>query len=158
MQTTRTSLVTALLTLSVCVIDRRRRRPDGSPDRVSWEKDNGPWAANSPTSRRTWRLSAPSVESFDDEFTTFYAQPFTLEDFETNMFFGTLGYGICDNWDIFVRAGAADAQDDVILHPATQESVRIGSASTATTDSPGARALAQRSAAPAPGASADWSR
>ena len=56
-----------------------------------------------------------------DEFSTFYAQPITLEDFETNMFFGTLGYGICDNWDIFVRVGAADAQDDVVLHPATDE-------------------------------------
>jgi hypothetical protein len=28
------------------------------------------------------------------------------------MFFGTLAYGVCDNWDIFVRAGASDAKDD----------------------------------------------
>lgn len=35
-----------------------------------------------------------------------------IEDVEMNMFFATLAYGVCDNWDIFVRLGAADAQDD----------------------------------------------
>ena len=97
-----------------------------------------------------------SVETFDGEFSTFYAQPFTFEDIETNMFFGTLGYGICDNWDIFVRVGAADAQDDLILHPATRRiRARTSSVSTATSGSPGAQGLGRPSAAPAPGASAD---
>jgi len=30
-----------------------------------------------------------------------------------NMFFATLAYGVCDNWDLFVRVGAADMQDDI---------------------------------------------
>jgi len=36
-----------------------------------------------------------------------------IQDFEMNMIFGTLAYGVCDNWDLFVRVGAADAQADV---------------------------------------------
>jgi hypothetical protein len=36
-----------------------------------------------------------------------------IEDLEMNMFFGTLSYGLCDTWDVFVRIGAADAQDGV---------------------------------------------
>jgi len=37
-----------------------------------------------------------------------------IEDVRLNMFFGSLAYGLCDNWDVFVRVGAADAKDEVI--------------------------------------------
>jgi hypothetical protein len=33
-----------------------------------------------------------------------------LEDFKTNMFFGNIAYGVVDNWDVFVRLGAADLE------------------------------------------------
>jgi len=36
-----------------------------------------------------------------------------IKNLKTNMFFGSLGYGIHDNWDIFVRVGIADAQDEI---------------------------------------------
>lgn len=120
MQTTKTSLVTALLALGVCVSAASGGAPMGPPFAFLEE---GQWSIGGEFAHEQLDMEAfgTAVETFADEFTFFYAQPFTLEDFETNMFFGTLGYGICDNWNIFVRVGAADAQDDVILHPATSD-------------------------------------
>lgn len=36
-----------------------------------------------------------------------------IEDLTSNMFFGNLGYGLSDNWDVFLRLGASEAQDDM---------------------------------------------
>jgi hypothetical protein len=36
-----------------------------------------------------------------------------VSDLELNAFFGSLEYGLCDRWEVFVRLGIADAQDDV---------------------------------------------
>jgi len=47
-----------------------------------------------------------------------WAQDFEIEDLTSNMFFAAASYGICDNWNLFVRLGAADATDDVVLVPA----------------------------------------
>ncbi|MFB0525440.1 MAG: hypothetical protein ACETVZ_07845 [Phycisphaerae bacterium] len=38
---------------------------------------------------------------------------YKIEDLTSNIFLGSLGYGICDTWDVFVHVGAADAKDDV---------------------------------------------
>jgi len=38
------------------------------------------------------------------------ATSFTLKDFEADRLYANLGYGIADNWDVFVRLGGADAQ------------------------------------------------
>jgi hypothetical protein len=38
---------------------------------------------------------------------------FKIEDLRSNMFFGSLAYGLCENWDVFARVGAADAKDEV---------------------------------------------
>ncbi len=38
---------------------------------------------------------------------------YKIEDLTTNMFLGSLGYGICDNWDAFVRVGVANAKDEI---------------------------------------------
>jgi hypothetical protein len=35
---------------------------------------------------------------------------FTLKDFETTKLYGTIGYGIAENWEAFVRIGAAKAE------------------------------------------------
>ena len=40
-------------------------------------------------------------------------QSFRIEDMRLNMFFGSLAYGLCENWDVFARVGAADAKDEV---------------------------------------------
>lgn len=36
-----------------------------------------------------------------------------IEDMRSNLFFGSLAYGLCDNWDVFVRLGMADAKDEM---------------------------------------------
>jgi hypothetical protein len=38
------------------------------------------------------------------------AVSFTLKDFETARLYASFGYGIADNWDVFVRLGGTDAQ------------------------------------------------
>jgi hypothetical protein len=43
------------------------------------------------------------------------AELLEIRDMTSNMIFGTLAYGVCDNWDLFVRAGVSDAQDDVVV-------------------------------------------
>jgi hypothetical protein len=53
----------------------------------------------------TFRAMYPDVP-FD------FVETVQIDDLAMNMFFGTLAYGVCDNWDIFVRAGAADAKDE----------------------------------------------
>ena len=38
---------------------------------------------------------------------------FKIEGLTSNMFFGSLAYGLCENWDVFARVGAADAKDEI---------------------------------------------
>jgi len=38
---------------------------------------------------------------------------YKIEDRGSNMFFGSLAYGLSENWDVFVRLGAADASDEI---------------------------------------------
>jgi len=38
-----------------------------------------------------------------------------IEDLEANMVFASLAYGVCDNWDLFLRLGASDARDDLLI-------------------------------------------
>jgi hypothetical protein len=40
-----------------------------------------------------------------------FVEDVKITDLAMNMFFATVGYGVCDNWDIFVRLGASDAKD-----------------------------------------------
>jgi hypothetical protein len=42
-----------------------------------------------------------------------YAQ-YAIEDLESSMFLAKVGYGLSDNWDIFLRLGAADAEAKIV--------------------------------------------
>ncbi len=42
-----------------------------------------------------------------------YCDSGTIQDASFNMWFGSLEYGVCDNWDVFVRLGVTDLEDDV---------------------------------------------
>ncbi len=42
-----------------------------------------------------------------------FVETVKINDLAMNMIFADLAYGVCDNWDIFVRVGAADARDEV---------------------------------------------
>ncbi len=37
-----------------------------------------------------------------------------IQELRINTVLGSLAYGVCDNWDLFLRLGVADAQDDVV--------------------------------------------
>jgi len=54
------------------------------------------------------------TERFPSGTTFSWTQPFRIDDLRSNMFFGTLAYGICEDWDIFARIGAADAGDRIV--------------------------------------------
>ena len=43
------------------------------------------------------------------------AEILSIENLKTDMVFGNVAYGICDNWDLFLRAGTADAQGDATI-------------------------------------------
>jgi hypothetical protein len=55
------------------------------------------------------------TENVTGFFVDSHAQLANVENLGSNMFFGTVAYGICDNWDVFARVGAANAQDDIVL-------------------------------------------
>jgi len=38
---------------------------------------------------------------------------YTIEGLTSHMFLGSLGYGICNTWDVFGQVGMADAKDDI---------------------------------------------
>jgi len=44
---------------------------------------------------------------------------YDIEGLESNMVFANLNYGVHDNWDVFVRLGAADAADDIKEDPSS---------------------------------------
>lgn len=118
MQRARLFRITALLALSVCAGTALGGAPMGPPIATLRE---GQWSIGAEYGREEIDLEAFGTvfEAIDDEFVFFYAQPFSLRDFRSNMFFGTIGYGLCENWNLFARLGTANARDDVILHPAT---------------------------------------
>jgi hypothetical protein len=42
-----------------------------------------------------------------------YDWRYKIENLRSNIFFGSLAYGLSENWDIFTRLGAADASDEI---------------------------------------------
>jgi hypothetical protein len=48
---------------------------------------------------------------WDNPFTS--SARFKIKDLKSDMFFGSLGYGVRENVDVFVRLGAADAKDEI---------------------------------------------
>ncbi len=63
------------------------------------------------------------TERFLNDTSFFWTQPVRIDDLTSNMFFGTLAFGICDNWDIFARLGAADAKDRIVALTADADAV-----------------------------------
>ena len=63
------------------------------------------------------------TERFLNDTSFFWTQPFRVDDLTSNMFFGTLAFGISDNWDIFARVGAADAKDKIVALSADTDAI-----------------------------------
>lgn len=100
------------LWLTVCVSSAMAGAPMG-PAMATVEK--GQWSLGFEYAYENITLAADArcVESVVGVGSDRYNQDFTIEDLQSNMFFGRLTYGLCDNWDVFVRLGAADAEDDI---------------------------------------------
>lgn len=49
----------------------------------------------------------------DDDTASYTAELVDLQGLSTRMVFGNLAYGICDNWDLFLRLGTADVEGRV---------------------------------------------
>jgi len=45
-------------------------------------------------------------------------QNFRMDNLKNNMAFGTIAYGLTDNWDLFARIGATDAKGTTVVLPA----------------------------------------
>lgn len=62
----------------------------------------------------TW-TTEPNDGYWDDweEYGSGYDESIRLLDLETNTWLASLEYGLCDNWDVYFRAGIADADADV---------------------------------------------
>jgi len=121
MKEIRASSIVVFLTLSICISTASGGAPMGPSIATLHE---GQWSLGGEFAHEKSDLEAFGItmESHEGDSTTAYSQSFEIEGLETDMLFATLAYGFCDNWNVFVRVGAADAQDDVILHPETRAS------------------------------------
>ena len=77
--------------------------------------EKGQWSVGVEYAYETITLGAEGrgIESIVGGPSESYRQEFTIDDLQTNMFFGRLTYGLGEQWDVFVRLGTADAQDDI---------------------------------------------
>ncbi len=86
----------------------------------------GRWAVGGEYAYEQMSLEASGTvtEQFLNDTTFFWTQPAQIDDLTSNMFFGTLAFGICDTWDIFARIGAADAKDKIVALQADADAVQ----------------------------------
>jgi hypothetical protein len=75
----------------------------------------GQWSISFEYAHENINLAADghSVESIVGGGSERYSQSFAIDDLESDMFFGRLTYGLSETWDVFVRVGLSDAQDDL---------------------------------------------
>jgi hypothetical protein len=112
-----------LIVLGVLVSAAPAGAPMGPPTAFLGE---GRWAVGGEYGyeQTDMKASGTVTEQFLNDTTFFWTQPFRIDDLASNMFFGTLAFGICDNWDIFARVGAANAQDEIVALPADTGAVQ----------------------------------
>lgn len=73
----------------------------------------GNWGFGAEYGRETMDMRATgTLRAVYSDIPFDFVETVKINDMAMNMIFGTIGYGICDNWDIFVRLGASDARDD----------------------------------------------
>lgn len=122
MRTTKTVVVVTLAMAAGLAATAQAGAPLGPPTALLGE---GNWGIGAEYGHEQISMEACGtvIEVFPDDSYFFWTQAFEIEDLQTNMIFGTLAYGVCDTWDIFVRAGTADAKDDIVALPADAGSV-----------------------------------
>jgi hypothetical protein len=81
--------------------------------------DHGQWAINFEYGHEEMDLKTygKMTETYivDGEPGETYCESTVMQvsDLELNAFFGSLEYGLCDRWEVFIRLGIADAKDDI---------------------------------------------
>jgi hypothetical protein len=112
---TRMFITTALAVTAVLVSVASAGAPMGAPTALLGE---GNWGLGGEYGFEQIDLDASGTVT--EQFATtvdVHPQAFQIADLRSSMFFGTLAYGLSDDWDIFARLGAADAGDDIVVMP-----------------------------------------
>jgi len=109
----RTFVIAALLATSAFVSVAPGGAPMGPPTAYLGE---GRWDAGGEYGYGQMNLTSSGTvtEQVYGQSSFYWVQAFRIDDLASNMAFGTLAYGICDNWDIFARLGAADGKDKIV--------------------------------------------
>jgi len=63
-----------------------------------------------------WEAHGLRVQTPDGGSSTYTAEFIDLEGLRTRVVLGGLAYGVCDNWDLFLRLGASDVRDNISIH------------------------------------------
>lgn len=119
MRTTKLSLLMTLLALGVCASIASGGAPMGPPTATLGE---GKWSIGGEVAHEQIDMESSGIVT--DLFANFFwTQRFEITDMTSNMAFVNLAYGVCDNWNVFLRVGAADASDDITIPPADATAV-----------------------------------
>ncbi len=114
MKITRALLITTLLATGIWAPAAPGGAPMGPPAAMLGE---GNWSIGAEFGREQMDLQGcgtfRAVFQFVPPEIFDFVESQRIKDLEMNMIFGTVAVGICDNLDLFVRVGAADAQDDM---------------------------------------------
>lgn len=119
MNKARASRIAVLLTLTICVSIASAGAPMGLPIATL---EGGQWSFGGEFAHETADLEASGTLTYVFPDVS-WKQDFEIEDLASNMFLANMAYGICDNWSVFVRLGAADASDDIVAVPSDSSTV-----------------------------------
>lgn len=110
-----TSVVTSVLLTAWSAGAALGSVPMGSPLALLEE---GRWAVGLEYGYAETHLQAYglSTTTLTGESPTAAFEVLEIEELRSHMVWESLAYGVCDNWDLFLRVGTADGRDDVIAH------------------------------------------
>lgn len=121
MRTTKALLAAALAIAAALTSAASGGAPMGPPTTTLEE---GQWAFGGQFGLEEMDMEACGKVS--EDFTPyFWTQRFTIEGYKTKMLFGTVEYGLCDNWGIFARFGGADGKGDIVAPPSDSSAIEV---------------------------------
>lgn len=110
MTNARALLIVGLVGMAILASTVHGGAPMGPPMALLGE---GHWGFGGEYGHENMDLRASgTIQAVYEDVPFDFVETVRINDLAMNMFFGTLAYGVCDNWDIFVRVGASDAGDD----------------------------------------------
>ncbi len=121
MRTPKPVISAAPLMIVIGAVASLAAQPMGAPMAILEE---GQWALGGDYGHRKadFKAQGTYIETLSGVDPTFAFERMTLDDLASHTVFANLAYGICDNWDIFVRVGLADARGDMSFQTAADTS------------------------------------